>query len=149
MKRTNPMHGHTQKIQNAIAKDPLYRKNQQTTCIQDPTHIFSFPLLTNYLVEPQCMADENHGCCASLVKTLALSHASNNSSRVRPLSFMSSMILASDSGFESSSVSNWLYISKTCTQFFELFTATTMARFAPAIEELSPPSMFAAFVSWL
>ena len=41
MKRTNPMHGHTQKIQLAIAKDPLYRKNQQTMCIQDPTHIFS------------------------------------------------------------------------------------------------------------
>ena len=94
------MHGHTQKIQIAIAKDPLCRKNQQTMCIQDPTHIFSFPLLANYLVEPQCMADENHGCCASLVKTLALSHASNKSSRVRPLSFMSSMILASDSGFE-------------------------------------------------
>ena len=143
------MHGHTQKIQIAIAKDPLCRKNQQTMCIQDPTHIFSFPLLTNYLVEPQCMADENHCCCASLVKTLALSHASNKSSRVRPLSFMSSMILASDSGFESSSVSNWLYISKTCTQSFELLHATTMARFAPAIEELSPPSMFAAFVSWL
>ena len=42
MKRTNPMHRHTQKIQIAIVKDPLYRKNQQTMCIQDPTHIFSY-----------------------------------------------------------------------------------------------------------
>ena len=60
MKRTNPMHGHTQKIQIAIAKDPLYRKNQQTMCIQDPTHIFSFLLLTNYLVEAKCMPGDTH-----------------------------------------------------------------------------------------
>ncbi len=60
MKRTNPMHRHTQQIQIAIAKDPLYRKNQQTMCIQDPTHIFSFLLLTNYLVEAKCMPGDTH-----------------------------------------------------------------------------------------
>ena len=60
MKRTTPMYGHTQQIQIAIAKDPLYRKNQQTMCIQDPTHIFSFLLLTNYLVEAKCMPGDTH-----------------------------------------------------------------------------------------
>ena len=49
-----------QKIQITIAKDPLYRKNQQTMCIQDPTHIFSFLLLTNYLVEAQFMPGDTH-----------------------------------------------------------------------------------------
>ena len=148
MKRTNPMHVHTQEIQIAIAKDPLYRKNQQTMCIKDPTHIFSFLTLLSYLVETQCMPGLNQcSCCASLVNTFAFSHASNKTSRLRPDSFISPMILASDNGFESSSVSNCMYISKTCTHSFELFTAVTMFRFALVIERLSPPSMLAAFVN--
>ena len=84
MERTNPMHGHTQKIQIAIAKDALHRKNQQTMCIQDPTHIFSLLILTNYLVETQHMPGHNNSSCASLVKTFAFSHASNKTSRLFP-----------------------------------------------------------------
>ena len=63
MKRTNPIHGHTQKIQLAIAKDPLYRKNQPRMCIQDPTNIFSFLMTQMYMVranerfEKSAMAD--------------------------------------------------------------------------------------------
>ena len=63
MKITNTMHMHTQKIQLSIAKDPLYRKNQPTTCIQDPTNIFSFlmtqmyRLLANQRFERSGMAD--------------------------------------------------------------------------------------------
>ena len=95
MKRTNPMHGHTQKIQIAIAKDPLYRKNQQTMCIQDPTHIFSFLLLTNYLVEAKCMPGDTHPVL-SQKPSQDLRIVACLEQNFRPDSCM----LASDGGFE-------------------------------------------------
>ena len=71
MKRTNPMHGQTHKIQLAIAKDPLYRKNQQTMCIQDPTHISlrQDSFISSWLLHFTCTLSKQWKCLNAICCT--------------------------------------------------------------------------------